>query len=469
MHTKSPRAMISIPEMLLLFKQLLPAEVLAKLLQQTGRSFYQRLFTPLIVLWCFLFQRLNVDHTLDAVVSYVSRGGVDHLEGRHVLPVSQRLGSQSTAAYSQARKRLPLSLIQGVAGRFAQVAEQCVDSADRWRGYAVVMIDGTTFAMRPEEELVAHYGQTHNQHDYAYWVTMRSVAAFSLSTGAILGLAEGPHLHSEQVLTKPVLAQLPAHSLCVGDSNFGVFSVAQAARHYQMEVLLRLTRCRARALAKGGGKWRWGESRCLLWAHSENDQVDPDMSADPIPGRLLFVCLERDGFRPLELFLFTTLQDEGLYPLEELVQLYGRRWQAELNLLYVKSTLDMDLLEAKSVEMIRKELWAGAASYNLVRVCAARAVQGSDLHPLDLSFTQCWRRVQEFFRWGQAKGTPEMPEQQLLQLLEGLTQCLRQQREPLRLEPRAVRRRPRKYSILNIPRELARQRTLEKRRKGIKC
>lgn len=461
--------MLSIAEMLQLFKQLLPAELLRDLLQKTGKRFYQRLFPPWIVLWCFLFQRLHADHTLDAVVSYVAAGGVDHLEQQHALPTSQRLRSQSTAAYSKARKRLPLEVLREVARHFAQVAEQSVGPADRWRGYPVVLLDGTTLDLRPEEALVEHYGQKRNQHAYAYWVTMRAVGAFSLSTGALLEVAEGHYLQGEQALTQPVLAQLPAHSLCLGDSNFGVFSVAQAARHYQQEVLLRMTACRARALAKAGGKWHWGEDRPFAWAPSAHDQANPEMSAEPIPGRLLFVHLQREGFRPIKLYFFTTLQDTALYPLEELVELYGHRWQVELDLRYVKDTLDMNHLEAKSVDMVRKELWAGVASYNLVRGCTARAVQGTGLRPADLSFTKCWRRVQAFFCWQLAIDTLEVLLQRVAHLLESLTKCVSQWRQRFRIEPRAVRRRPAKYPRLNRSRELGRQRAYEKLLQGAKC
>ena len=69
-----------IPQLLPLFKELLPAQVIRQLICDTGKTFYERLFTPLVVVWGLIFQRLNSDHTCDGVVSHIAGGAVDHLE-----------------------------------------------------------------------------------------------------------------------------------------------------------------------------------------------------------------------------------------------------------------------------------------------------------------------------------------------------------------------------------------------------
>jgi hypothetical protein len=76
------------------------------------KRFYIRLFTPLLILWGFIYQRLNFDHTTDAAVSYFTSGAVDHLDNQHNKPLSERIQSESNAAYCKGRQRLPLSLLQ---------------------------------------------------------------------------------------------------------------------------------------------------------------------------------------------------------------------------------------------------------------------------------------------------------------------------------------------------------------------
>lgn len=244
------RAIPSIQQVLPTFKELVRAEDVRALVKASGKCFYERLYTPLIVVWCFIFQRLNADHTLDAVVSHVSSGAVDHLDDRHREPVSERIESESTAAYSKARKRLPLTVLEGVVRHLAQAAEQSLGDGARWHGHPVALLDGTTLLAWPEPELVKRYGQAENQHGTAYWVVIRVVAAFCLHTAALLAVADGSQHESEQALAKPVLARLAPNTVCVGDRAFGVFSVAQAARHSGVLGLLRLTAVRAKALAK---------------------------------------------------------------------------------------------------------------------------------------------------------------------------------------------------------------------------
>jgi hypothetical protein len=453
------RATPSIAQVLPTFKALVPPEDIRALFMASYWRFYARLYTPLIVVWCLIFGRLNADHSLDAVVAHVSSGAVDSLDDRHPVPVSERIESESTAAYSDARKRMPLTVLEGVARHLAQAAQGCLGDKAYWHGHPVALLDGTTLLARPEPELVKRYGQAENQHGTAYWVVIRAVAAFCLHTAALLWVADGSQHESEQALAKSVLARLAPNSVVVGDRAFGVFSVAQAARHYSVLGLFRLTKSRAGVLAQG--KLRSGEDREVQWAPSRYDQADPEMSLAPIHGRLIYQRIELDGFRPVDLYFFTALLDRSEYSVAELLALYGHRWHVELDLRYVKSTLDMDLLTGKSVAMIQKELWAGLAAYNLVRVCMTMAAQGANLTPLSLSFAKCWRRTKRVLSTVRPTDAPEEVTERLQRLLSSLAKCRLPKRKQYRVEPRAVRRRPVAYPALKGSRAQARQAALQ--------
>lgn len=461
-----PASRPSSAELLPVFQELLPVQVLRDLIQASKKRFYERLFTPLILVWCMIYQRLNADHSLDAVVSYVATGAVDRLDQRHVEPVSQRLQSESTAAYSQGRQRLPLTVLQGALGHTAHTVRQALGADGLWLGHPVGLLDGTTFLLWPEPELVQHYGRHQNQHGETYWVIMQVVVAFCLCSGALLGVVDGALYTSEQALAVEVLAQAVAGSVYVGDRNFGVFSVAQAARHYGVEVLLRLTRRRAHALAKR--KLDAGADLAVSWQPTQADQLHPGMSAAPLAGRLIYVRVERPGFRPVELYLFTTLLETRRYTVAKLVELYGLRWHVELDIRYVKDTLDMGLLTGKSVDIVRKELTAGLLAYNLIRGYMAKAARCAGLSPLALSFTHCWRRIRDFWLTWRAPASATQVQRLFQRLLDRLTQCKLPRRDRFRLEPRAVRRRPAVYPALKGARTDARQSLLERLREPTK-
>ncbi len=463
--SSQPKASESIAELLALFQELLPAPVLEAELQASGRRFYQRLFTPLVLIWCLVFQRLNADHKCDAVVSYVGGGALDHLDPRQDPPLSQRLRSEDCSAFCQGRQRLPLAVLQAALQHTASTLARWANLGGRWLGHPVALLDGTTFCLRPEPALVAHYGRHQNQHGPLYWVTCRSVAAFCLHSGALLALAEGPLKTSEQALAKEVLAQGQAGTVYVGDGNFGVYQVAQAAWAYGQHVLFRLASSRARKLA--GQTLTRGADVAATWRASRQDQVHLDLPPVAISGRVFAICLERDGFRPQRLYFFTTLADCQRYPSARLLELYGLRWQVELDLGYIKDTLDMGLLVGRSVDVIRKQLWAGALAYNLIRAAMLQAACRSGKTVQQLSFTRCWRRVADCIL-RPASHQPAAWAQALVALLKRVARC-RLPRRPLgRSEPRAVRRRPMTYPNLKGDRNVVRQKAAAKRMLGSK-
>jgi len=456
-----PEAKPSIQQLLPIFQEMVPAQVV-RVLAKTAYSpkrFYERLFTPLVTVWCLVFQRLNEDHTCDAVVSHVGSGAVDHLDDRHSEPPSKRMQSENTSGFCQARKRLPLDVLKGVLSYAARFIQGMAGEKAYWLGHPVSLLDGSTICLYPEGDLVKHYGQHSNQLGPCYWVEMRVAVAFCLFTGALLAVAEGSLHMSEQLLAQAILAHLVAGSVVVGDQNFGVFSVAQAARHHGVFPLFRLTVSRARALAKCS--LHWGMDMLVAWSPSEDDQCSPNMSKAPIMGRLIYVHLERNGFRPVDLYFFTTLLDQTLYTVDELLKLYGKRWHVELDLLYVKDILDMGLLYAKSVDTARKELYAGLIAYNLIRAYMSQAAQRAGLTPLLLCFTKCWRRIRDTLSRLRPTDTPEYVREECERLLSHLAKCILPERKRFRIEPRAVRRHRMVYPPLKGSRDAARQRTLQ--------
>jgi len=67
------------------------------------------------------------------------------------------------------------------------------------------------------------------------------------------------------------------------------------------------------------------------------------------------------------------------------VRLYGHRWDVELNLRHLKTTLGMDVLRCKSPSMVRKEIFVYLLAYNLVRSLMWSAGTTYSAPPLRLS------------------------------------------------------------------------------------
>ena len=63
----------------------------------------------------------------------------------------------------------------------------------------------------------------------------------------------------------------------------------------------------------------------------------------------------------------TTLIDAVKYPASAILDLYDSRWEAEINLRHIKTTLGMDILSCQTPEMVRKEIYTYLLAYNLLR------------------------------------------------------------------------------------------------------
>ena len=440
------------------FCKLLPCSYVQQLVDKSEKCFYRRIFTPLVLLWCLIYQRLNQDHTQDEALAHVKSGGADHLSPDPKRLISQQIKSESTAAYCKGLQRFPLSVLKETLSHTAKASSQAVS---RWHDHPVALLDGTIFRTRPTTALRKHYGVLHNQHGEHYWIQIRGVGAFCLYSGAVSAFTEAPVTTSEQKCALEIIAQLEPNTVSVGDRNFGIFAMAQAARHYQAYVLFRLTGARARKVA--GRRLRAGDDVPVNWSPSRQDQINAEMSAAPIPGRVVCYRVERKGFRPQKIFLFTTLLDPKIYTVEALGELYGLRGHVELNLRYVKEQLDLGELNGKSPESIRKELYSGLLTYNLIRASMAEAAAIEEkISPLTLSFTRCWRRLRRELTKRCATDNPEVIAEVLRHLLLRLRKCKLPQRKVQRFEPRAVRTRPRTYPFLTGDRKKARKKYLKK-------
>ena len=91
------------------------------------------------------------------------------------------------------------------------------------------------------------------------------------------------------------------------------------------------------------------------------------------------------GFRTQQVSLITTLLDAQSYPTLELVRLYDDRWQVEVNLKHLKTTLGMEILRGKTPQMVRKEIYVFLLAYNLLRTIMWSAGTAYGVPPLRLS------------------------------------------------------------------------------------
>ena len=431
------RTRFSAAQLLRQFHQLLPVSLLASWLAQSHLAFYQRAFTPLITLWYCVFQRLSYRHTLSSVVEDARSGGADRLSppGKKL---SDQLTSEATPSFSDARQRLPLKLFHKTLRHTAAQVGRAVQIA-RYYGLQAALLDGSTLRLRHHRDIPTEFPahRTGNCKKEPYWCLARVVGMFCLATGAVLDTAMGSLQQSEQHLSFQLLQTAWKGWLIIADRNFGVYSVARAARAAQAQLLLRLTQARAVKLARlARVKLAAGLDTPLTWTPSAHDQCPPGLLPEPIPGRLVALRIARPGFRSFTLYLFTTLSAQ-LCSAQTLAELYGQRWRVELYLRYVKTQMGLATFECYSAQMVRKEWLSGLIAYNLIRWTMAVAAARTRVPLPQLSFSQARELL---LGWLLRSGDRRPSLRSWQRLLTRVANArLPKRRHPRPAEPRAIR------------------------------
>jgi hypothetical protein len=150
----------------------------------------------------------------------------------------------------------------------------------------------------------------------------------------------------------------------------------------------------------------------------------------------------------------TTLLDAKQYTRDDLAELYHQRWLAEIDIRAIKATMGMDVLRSKSPEMVRREVWTCLLAYNLIRQTILNGARASGLSPRQLSFTAAMQQIAS--GWIVVLLSDELTAARIQEVqLEHLAEHEVGHR-PDRIEPRAIKRRPKPHKLLTKPRDQAR-------------
>ena len=149
--------------------------------------------------------------------------------------------------------------------------------------------------------------------------------------------------------------------------------------------------------------------------------------------------------------LVTTLQSTATAPKEALKTLYQSRWQVELDLRHIKATMGLGILSCKTPEMAKKEIWVYLLAYNLIRLMMAQSALLSDIAPRTISFKHCLQL------WVLSVPHVNTVDEEQLAMLWLMMAQQRVGNRPGRIEPRAVKRRPKAFPLLTKSRAQARE------------
>lgn len=420
----------------------LPPEIFSA--EDEGPGSRERIYSLRLTLECFLWQMLKPRTSCREVVRQVQ--ALFCLQGRGSV-------DEGDSAYIQARQRLPRERLEKALRASAEAADRRANASGVLQDRRTIVVDGSSTQLADTPANQERYPQSAVQKKGCGFPILKFVALFSLASGAIMRVAFGSLHEHDLRLLRQLWNDLKQGDILLGDRAFGEYITLASWPARGVDVVARLHQTRkvdfrkAKRLGKNDALFRWEKTaRSKILSPEEWTNLPSHITV-----RVLRYTATIRGFRGRRVTLVTTLLDPKLYPAEELIELYARRWRLELCLRDLKTTMGMEQLRCKTPDLAEKELLAYLVAHNLVRCLMGEATRTHGA-PLDrCSFKASIDSLRQYSA-AIAQARNRTTRRRLWdELLRNLARDLVRSR-PNREEPRAVKRRPKAYPLLNKPR-----------------
>ena len=428
------------------FADVLTEANILDVLNDHGVKYRDRVFNPVTTIWGFLSQVLSDDHSCRDALSRIIA---------HRAANGDAVCSPNTASYCNARSRILTGVLRTLARRTAQELQRSVADEWKWNGRSVFIVDGSHVSMPDTQENQASYPQPEVQQPGIGFPLARLTVLLSLATGACHDLAIASYTGKgtgETTLLRQMYDALSPGDVIVADALFDNYFIACELRQRGIELV-------ARVQAERVGS-RTVESRpdgdIIVWQRPNKPRGMSGERYRSYPESLTMrqVSVDARGRnnRAEQFKVVTTILTASIGG-GQIGELYERRWDGELDIRSIKSTMKMEILRCKTPAMVHKEIWTHLLAYNLLRTVMAVAASENAVEPRAISFKGAKQALTAFA----PKLEAARPEQRA-GLVDAMLKAVAYHRvgnRPGRWEPRARKRRPKPGARLMQPRRVA--------------
>jgi putative transposase len=413
------------------------------------------IYSTAVVLWAFLGQVLRDGK--EASCQFAVSCVIDFC-----LLNNRAAPTQDTGDYCVAREKLSERALRELSGEVANQLEAAADDSWLWKDLHPMLIDGFNFTMPDTPENQAVYPQSKSQQPGIGFPIARAVAIVSLATAAVMNVAIGPYAGKEtgeNALLRTLLSTLKPNNIAVMDRYYCSYMMLALLLNQGTHSCARKHHLRISDFRRGRRLSK--HDYIIIWTRPQRPQWMSEELYAQIPETLelreVHFNIVVPGRRTQSLEIITTLVDADEYTKEDIAELYGFRWNVELDIRSIKSNLNLGHVRCKSPQMVRRELWTMVLAYNLIRSTAASAALLHGKQPRQISFTSTCQFV--LSSWSLiANGSVESSQlvEFSLRKLKEIADCVVGNR-PGRIEPRVLkRRRDNAYPLMNKPRAVLR-------------
>lgn len=266
--------------------------------------------------------------------------------------------SLNTAAYSKARERVPVELVQELFR--ASRIEQADNPYSHWHGYRVMTADGTYIQMQDTKSLRNDYQVKCKGEDGKGYPQALLEVVFERGTGQVHNFGLSNRHTSELSLLYKMIDDLAPKTLLLVDDLYSCYEILAKCKRKGIELVVPAKRKRNYEVVEILGE---GDEIIKIKAPKNRSKwLEENETAKHLLLRRI-VCKSPEG---KDYVMYTTIQDRKIGK-DEIQLLYLTRWDVEIGIREVKTIMDVNILRSKTPEMAIKELTVTLATYNLIR------------------------------------------------------------------------------------------------------
>jgi hypothetical protein len=266
--------------------------------------------------------------------------------------------SLNTAAYSKARDRVPIELIDELLKKSR--IEQAENNYTHWNGYRVFLGDGTYVQMQDTKSIREKYEVKHNGVASEGYPQGLLEVIIERGTGQLYNFKLSNRHTSELSLFYDMLDDMPQKSLLLLDDLYNCYEIISKCKRIGVDIVVPAKRERNYTLVE-----KLGDGDEIISINTPKNR-SKWININEKPGKIILrriVCKSPEGE---DYVLFTSILDRRITK-EDIQLLYLTRWDIEVGIREVKTIMDINVLRSKTPEMVLKELTISLATYNLIR------------------------------------------------------------------------------------------------------
>jgi hypothetical protein len=352
--------------------------------RQLGCTWRQRLLPPPIMVRSMVYRSLHRNRSIKTLLTDIAATDIE----------SQ---APTDAAWCRARSKLPPKLWPQLIQCSEQRLSRLAGHKYLCFGQPVFIIDGSTVSMPDEPQLAKTFGYADTKHGLSRFPVARITFLVRLGVQAVCDYEMGHYRTGEDAQFNRMWPKIPNHSICLLDKKFcSFYNLAKLQQRYISIISPLHQKRNPYELIKGGkhiDKNQW--IVYLRLARQLRKRYNDNSLPIQLPVRLIHVKFRRKG-KQRHLWLVTTLLDPEKYPRSSIIKLYRQRWEIETRIGSLKTTLQMKVLQSKTVKNVCYEIAATILAHNLVWTVIHQASQQSGISSERISFLGAVRTILAF-------------------------------------------------------------------------